>query len=105
MLFSRYVWQNRYESIRADELQAQLIPIVRSLVGLVRILILGVGAYVAAGNTFTFWLLTIPKDTLTVGSLTVFLTYLIKLFQPIRDVTSVTGLALNASVAAERIQE
>jgi ABC-type multidrug transport system fused ATPase/permease subunit len=105
MRFTRYVWQDREATVQAGELQAQITPVVTGLVALGTIIILGVGAYVAAGNTFTFWFLTIPRDTLTIGALTVFLTYLSKLYQPMRSVARLTNVGINAATGAERIQE
>nr|HET6902367.1 ABC transporter transmembrane domain-containing protein [Ktedonobacteraceae bacterium] len=103
--FSRYVSQNRMATVRAGELQAQLSPVLTILVALATAIIIGVGAYVAAGNAFAFWFFSIPAGALTIGSLTIFLSYLGKLYLPLRAVSRLTSLAVNALTGAERIQE
>ena len=103
--FSSYVAQDRLATVRAGELQAQLSPVLTILVALATAIIIGVGAYVAAGNAFVFWFLSIPAAALTIGSLTIFLTYLGKLYLPLRAVSRLTSLAVNALTGAERIQE
>ena len=103
--FSRYVSQDRMATVRAGELQAQLSPVLTVLVALATAIIIGVGAYVATGNTFTFWFFTIPKNALTIGSLTIFLAYLGKLYLPLRGVARLSTLGVNAVTSAERIQE
>ena len=105
MRFSRYVSQDRIATVRAGELQAQLSPVLTILVALATAIIIGGGAYVAAGNAFVFWFFSIPAGVLTIGSLTVFLTYLGKLYLPLRAVSRLTSLAVNALTGAERIQE
>lgn len=103
--FSRYVLQDRLATVRAGELQAQLSPVLTILVALATAIIIAVGAYVVAGNAFAFWFFSIPAGALTIGSLTVFLTYLGKLYLPLRAVSRLTSLAVNALTGAERIQE
>jgi ABC-type multidrug transport system fused ATPase/permease subunit len=103
--FSRYVLQERLSSVRAGELQAQLSPVLTILVALATAIIIGVGAYVAAGNAFIFWFFNIPAGSLTIGALTIFLAYLGKLYLPLRAVSRLTSLAVNALSGAERIQE
>lgn len=105
MRFSRYVAQDRMATVRAGELQAQISPILTILVALATATIMAMGAYVAAGNTISIWFLSIPVGTLTIGSLSVFLTYLGKLYVPLRSVSRLTSLAVNALTGAERIQE
>src|SRR5258708_9119871 len=103
--FRKNVVKNRVAGLRAGGLQAQFTPIVAILTSIGAAIIIGVGTYVAAGNTFTFWFLTIPKFSLTIGGLTVFLSFLAQMYQPIRNVLKFAYVYNNASSGAERIQE
>jgi ATP-binding cassette, subfamily B, bacterial len=103
--FTKYVGKNRSAGLRAGSLQAQFTPIVSILTAIGTAIIVGVGTYVVAGNTFSLWFLTIPAGTLTVGSLTVFLNYLSQFYQPIRNFSKLTNLGSSAASGAERIQE
>jgi ABC-type multidrug transport system fused ATPase/permease subunit len=105
MRFTRYVTQGRDNSVSAGELQAQITPIVTFLVTLATAAIMGIGTFVASGNAFTLWFFTLPANAITIGTLTVFLTYLAKLYAPIRSVSRLANLAVNAATGAERIQE
>jgi ABC-type multidrug transport system ATPase subunit len=69
-------------------------------------IILGVGGYVAAGYSFhVLGPVTIPAASVDIGTLVLFLTYLGKLYQPMRDLSKLTTLGSNAGSGAERIQE
>ena len=103
--FTKYVGKNRKAGLRAGSLQAQFTPIVSILTAIGTAIIVGVGTYVAAGNSFSLWFLTIPAATLTVGSLTVFLAYLSQFYQPLRNFSKLANLWNSASSGAERIQE
>jgi ATP-binding cassette, subfamily B, bacterial len=103
--FTKYVGKNRSAGLRAGSLQAQFTPFVSILTAIGTAIIVGVGTYVVAGNTFSLWFLTIPAGTLTVGSLTVFLNYLSQFYQPIRNFSKLTNLGSSAASGAERIQE
>jgi ABC-type multidrug transport system fused ATPase/permease subunit len=103
--FNRYVGKSREAGMRAGGLQAQLTPLVAVLVSVGTAIIVGVGTYVAAGFTFSFWFLTIPALSLTIGSLTVFLAYLSQFYQPMRDLSKLTNVYNAAAAGAERIQE
>lgn len=105
MRFTRYVTQGRDDSVSAGELQAQITPVVTFLISLATALIMGVGTYVASGNTFSLWFFTIPANAITIGSLTIFLAYLAKLYSPIRSVSRLANLGITAATGAERIQE
>lgn len=95
---------NRFKAgRRAGSLQAQFTPLVDVILTLSNAIILGVGAYSFATNTplkFGF----IPPQTVTLGTLTVFLSYLKMLYQPMRDLSKLMTLATSASAASERIQ-
>jgi ATP-binding cassette subfamily B protein len=103
--FNQYVNKNRQAGLRAGGLQAQFTPLVGVLVGLGTAIIIGVGAYVAAGNTFSFLFITIPASTIGIGTVVFFITLLGKLFQPMKDLSKLTNVATGASAGAERIQE
>src|SRR6266404_7480259 len=108
--FRKYVVKNRVAGLRAGGLQAQFTPIVAILTSISTAIIIGVGTYVVAGNTFTFWFLKIPAPSLTtpslsIGDLTVFLSFLGLMYQPIRNVSKLAYVYNNASSGAERIQE
>jgi ATP-binding cassette subfamily B protein len=103
--FNKYVGKSREAGMRAGGLQAQLTPLVAVLVSVGTAIIVGVGTYVAAGFTFSFWFLTIPALSLTIGSLTVFLAYLSQFYQPMRDLSKLNNVYNAAAAGAERIQE
>jgi ABC-type multidrug transport system fused ATPase/permease subunit len=103
--FKRYVGKNREAGLRAGGLQAQFTPIVAILLAIGTAIIIGVGAYVAGGNNFSFWFINIPQKELTIGTLTLFLAYLAKVYQPFRDLSKLTNIATSAASGAERIQE
>jgi ABC-type multidrug transport system fused ATPase/permease subunit len=103
--FNKYVGKNRAAGLRAGGLQAQFTPLVGILLAVGTAIILGVGAYVAAGNKFTIFFLTIPAFSITIGVLFVFLGYLKMLYQPFRDLSKLTNLYTSASAGADRIDE
>ena len=103
--FTKYVDKNRKAALRAGGLQAQFTPIVAILVAIGTAIIIGVGSYVASGQSFSIWFLVIPASTVTFGTLTVFLSYLGQFYQPLRDLSKLMVLITNASSGAERIQE
>ena len=103
--FGRYVEQTREAGLRAGSLAAQFNPVVTVLVAIGTAAILGVGSYVAAGNTFTLGFITIPANSLSLGTVFQFITLLGMLFQPFKDISKTTVVFNNASAGAERIQE
>jgi len=103
--FNKYVGKNREAGLRAGGLQAQFTPLVGILLAIGTAIILGVGAYVAAGNLFSLWFLTIPAFSITIGTLFIFLGYLKMLYQPFRDLSKLTNLYTSATAGADRIQE
>lgn len=103
--FGRYVGTHRMAGLRAGRLQAQFTPLVSILVVFGTIIVIGIGGYVAAGNSFSLSFVTIGASAIDVGTLLLFLTYLKMLYQPMRDLSKLTTLASNASSGAERIQE
>lgn len=105
MRFHKYVGKNREAGLRAGGLQAQFTPIVGILTAIGTAIVVGVGTFVASGHTFNFLFLSIPAASVTLGTLTVFLSYLGQFYQPMRDVSKLTNVLNAASSGAERIQE
>ncbi|MGH2508382.1 MAG: ATP-binding cassette domain-containing protein, partial [Ktedonobacteraceae bacterium] len=75
------------------------------LVALGTAAVIGVGGYVAAGNTFNLGFVTIPAQSVDIGTLILFLIFLNLLYQPMRDLSKLATLSSTASSGAERIQE
>jgi ABC-type multidrug transport system fused ATPase/permease subunit len=103
--FGDYVEKNRRAGLRAGGLGAQFAPLVSLLVILGTAAVLGVGGYVANGNNFSLGFFTIGADTVDIGTLILFLTFLKLLYQPMRDLSKLTNLFSTAGSGAERIQE
>ena len=103
--FQKYVLKNREAGLRAGGLQAQFTPIVAILLAIGTATIVGVGSFVASGQTFNFLFLHIVGGAVGFGTLTVFLSYLGLLYQPLRDLSKLTNIATAAGAGAERIQE
>ena len=103
--FGDYVDKNRRAGLRVGSLAAQFAPLVSLLVILGTAAVLGVGGYVANGNNFHLGFFTIGADTVDIGTLILFLTFLKLLYQPMRDLSKLTALYNTAASGAERIQE
>lgn len=103
--FGGFVDTTRRAGIRAGSLQAQFTPIVSVLVILGTATVLGVGGYVAAGNAFSIGFFTVPAESVDIGTLVLFLTFLKLLYQPMRDLSKLTTLYSSATSGAERIEE
>ncbi|HEU0001713.1 MAG TPA: ABC transporter transmembrane domain-containing protein, partial [Ktedonobacteraceae bacterium] len=103
--FHKYVGKNREAGLRAGGLQAQFTPIVGVLTAIGTAIVVGAGTFVAAGNTFNFLFLSIPAASVTIGTLTVFLSYLGQFYQPMRDISKLSNVLNAATSGAERIQE
>ncbi len=105
MRFGKRVSEHRAEGLRASGLQAQFTPLVSILIIIGTTIVIGIGGYVAAGNTVTLSSFVIPAGTVDIGTLVLFLTYLKLLYQPMRDLSKLANLASTAGSGAERIQE
>jgi ATP-binding cassette, subfamily B, bacterial len=105
MRFGTYVDTNKRARLRAGWLQAQFTPLVALLVVLGTAAVVGVGGYVASGNVFNIGPLSIDADSVDIGTLILFLTFLKLLYQPMRDLSKLATLASTAASGAERIQE
>ena len=103
--FGRYAERLRSTAWHAGRLQSQFTPLVMALIAVSQVTIIGGGAYVATGHSLTIGsLVLVHAHTLTLGTLTVYLTYLKLLYQPMRDLSKLATLASTASSGAERIQ-
>jgi ABC-type multidrug transport system fused ATPase/permease subunit len=105
MRFKKYVGKNREAGLTAGGLQAQFTPLVSVLIVLGTAIVIGVGGYVAARNSFSIGPFRIAAASVDIGTLVLFLTYLKMLYQPMRDLSKLTNLASSATSGAERIQE
>jgi len=82
-------------AINAGKIQSRYLPSAPT------ILTLGITIiYVYAGN-----LIASPNSTLTLGGLFMFATYMLRLAQPLRDVSLLIGMWINASAGLERVIE
>ncbi|MGZ4430414.1 MAG: ABC transporter ATP-binding protein [Gaiellales bacterium] len=88
----------------AGTLQSEFTPLVLVLVTASTAGIIGIGSYIATNHTVHLGPLTIAAAALSFGDLTLFITYLKQLYQPMRDLSKLTNLASSAGSAAERIQ-
>jgi ABC-type multidrug transport system fused ATPase/permease subunit len=105
--FADRVERQRASGARAGRRQAEFNPLVLMLIALTTVAIISVGAWIAFGHghRYSLWILTIPAGSLTIGTLTVFLTYSKQLYQPMRNLSKLMLLASTGASAAERIQE
>jgi ATP-binding cassette, subfamily B, bacterial len=105
--FRRYSERQRGFGWYAGRLQAEFTPIVAVLTAVSQVTIVSVGGWMAAGHGHTFSLgpFLIADGTLTVGALTIFLTYSKQLYQPMRNLSKLMNLASGAAAGAARIDE
>src|SRR5690348_9187410 len=103
--FGSYVDKNKRERLRAGWLQAQFTPLVALLLILGTATVISIGGYVANGYAFRVGPLSIAAESVDVGTLILFLTFLKQLYQPMRDLSKLATLASTAASGAERIQE
>jgi ABC-type multidrug transport system fused ATPase/permease subunit len=103
--FGSFVDKNRQAGLHASRLQAQFTPLVSIMVMLGTAVVVGVGGFVAAGTTLNIGPFSIGAESVDIGTLVMFLTFLKLLYQPMRDLSKLTTLASAASSGAERIQE
>jgi ATP-binding cassette subfamily B protein len=105
--FGAHVAQQRRFGLRAGRRQAEFNPLVILFITVSDVVIITVGGWIAAGpsHSYTLGFLTVSAGSLTVGTLTVFLTYSKQLYQPMRNLSKLTVLASAAAAAAGRIQE
>ncbi|MCQ4079944.1 ABC transporter ATP-binding protein/permease [Streptomyces sp. RB6PN25] len=106
-VFGEHVDRQQRFALQAGRRQAEFNPLVILFITLSDVVIITVGALIAAAHSGSYALgfLTVPTASLTVGTLTVFLAYSKQLYQPMRDLSKLTLLASTASAASGRIQE
>ncbi|HEX9134884.1 MAG TPA: ABC transporter transmembrane domain-containing protein, partial [Ktedonobacteraceae bacterium] len=96
MRFGSYVEKNKRAGLRAGWLQAQFTPLVTLLVILGTAAVIGIGGYVADGLPFSVGPFTIAAESVDIGTLILFLTFLKLLYQPMRDLSKLATLATTA---------
>jgi len=92
------------EGRKAGNLQAQFTPLVDTVLTIATAVIIAIGAISATTNE-PFELDPLSAGVITLGTLVLFLGFLTKLYQPMRNLSKLTTLATGASAASERIQE
>jgi ABC-type multidrug transport system fused ATPase/permease subunit/pSer/pThr/pTyr-binding forkhead associated (FHA) protein len=90
---------------RAGILQSQFTPLVDIVLAFGTGVIMLVGATAFIQGSVSFGFLTLTAQQASLGTLTVFLAYLAKLYQPLRDLSKLTTLASSATSAGTRIQD
>ncbi len=104
MRFNRYVGKSRQAGLDAGGLQAQFTPVVNILVTIATAFIIGMGAF--AILTGSFPIVNVPANpAVKIGTLTLFLGFLAKFFQPMKDLSKLANVATSAAAGAERMQE
>jgi ABC-type multidrug transport system fused ATPase/permease subunit len=104
MRFNRYVGKSRQAGLDAGGLQAQFTPVVNILVTIGTAFIIGMGAIAILSGSFPI-INVVANPLITVGTLTLFLGFLAKFFQPMKDLSKLANVATSAAAGAERMQE
>ncbi|HLO81857.1 MAG TPA: ABC transporter ATP-binding protein, partial [Chitinophagaceae bacterium] len=79
------------DSLRARKMKSMISPLITLVVAICTAFVLWRGATL------------VLSDVMTIGTLTVFISYLGKFFNPVKDLAKMTGNIAQATVAAERI--
>jgi ABC-type multidrug transport system fused ATPase/permease subunit len=103
--FGGLVTSQRQAGLRAGSLQAEFTPLVLVVVAISNVTIIGVGSFVATGHAFRLGPFAIAANSLTIGTLTVYLAYLKQLYQPMRNLSKLMNVASSAGSGAERIEQ
>jgi ATP-binding cassette subfamily B protein len=104
MRFNRYVGKSRQAGLEAGGLQAQFTPVVNILVTIATAFIIGMGAFAILTGRFPIF--NVPANpAVKIGTLTLFLGFLAKFFQPMKDLSKLANVATSAAAGAERMQE
>ncbi len=102
--FNKYVGKSRQAGLDAGGLQAQFTPVVNVLVTIGTAFIIGMGAIALLTTRFPI-VNVVANPVMTVGTLTLFLGFLAKFFQPMKDLAKLANVATSAAAGAERMQE
>src|SRR5947209_10535230 len=102
--FNKYVGKSRQAGLDAGGLQAQFTPVVNVLVTIGTAFIIGMGAFGLLNGKFPIINVTV-NPVISVGTLTLFLGFLAKFFQPMKDLSKLANVATSAAAGAERMQE
>jgi ABC-type multidrug transport system fused ATPase/permease subunit len=106
MRFNKYVGKSRQAGLDAGALQAQFTPVVNVLVTIGTAFIIGMGAFAILNGKFPIINVPVnPAQPIGVGTLTLFLGFLAKFFQPMKDLSKLANVATSAAAGAERMQE
>jgi ATP-binding cassette subfamily B protein len=91
----------------AGKLEARFPSLVSIVLAIGTFIIVSIGATAAANpaQALPLGIFSISPHTVTLGTLTVFLAYLTKLYQPMSDFSKSTTLIADASTTAEKIDE
>src|SRR5205823_5018324 len=101
--FNKYVGKSRQAGLDAGGLQAQFTPVVNVLVTIGTAFIIGMGAFGLLNGKFPIINVTV-NPVISVGTLTLFLGFLAKFFQPMKDLSKLANVATSAAAGAERMQ-
>jgi ATP-binding cassette subfamily B protein len=104
MRFNKYVGKSRQAGLDAGGLQAQFTPVVNVLVTVGTAFIIGMGSIALLTGSFPI-VNVVANPGITVGTLTLFLGFLAKFFQPMKDLSKLANVATSAAAGAERMQE
>ena len=102
--FNKYVGKSRQAGLDAGGLQAQFTPVVNVLVTIGTAFIIGMGSVALLTGKFPIVNIT-ANPAVSVGTLTLFLGFLAKFFQPMKDLSKLANVATSAAAGAERMQE
>ncbi|MGZ3622130.1 MAG: ABC transporter transmembrane domain-containing protein [Ktedonobacteraceae bacterium] len=102
--FNKYVGKSRQAGLDAGGLQAQFTPVVNVLVTIGTAFIIGMGSIALLTGKFPI-INVVANPVITVGTLTLFLGFLAKFFQPMKDLSKLANVATSAAAGAERMQE
>ncbi len=102
--FNKYVGKSRQAGLDAGGLQAQFTPVVNVLVTIGTAFIIGMGSIALLTGRFPL-INVVANPVITVGTLTLFLGFLAKFFQPMKDLSKLANVATSAAAGAERMQE
>src|SRR5436305_843944 len=101
-LFTKASEKRLEEGRKAGSQQAQFTPLVDTILAIGTAVIIAIGAYSATSGQP---LGPLKGEPITLGMLAIFLSFLTKLYQPMRNLAKLTTLSTSAAAAATRIEE